>query len=64
MRDVPLNILDTFEKFGLADLRVGQTIFNFCAWHQKKYGSDVFYIENDVFAERFEEYYNETINKS
>jgi len=60
MREIDPKIFDIFVKFGLADLRIGQTIMNFSFWHEKKYGTDIFYIENSVFLERFQLYYLES----
>jgi hypothetical protein len=59
MRHVDHKIFDLLSKFGQADQRIGQTMFNFGVWHQKKYGQDYFYIENDLFIGRLEKYFDE-----
>ena len=38
------------------EMRVGQFLNNFTQWHEKKYGNDFFYLENNVFCERLTDF--------
>lgn len=38
------------------DWRFGQLMLNFLQWHYHKYGTDFFYLEENEFKNRFDEY--------
>lgn len=38
------------------DLRIGQLLTKFNEWHQNIYGYDIFYIEDDDFVARLNNY--------
>ena len=40
------------------DWRFSQLMLNFFIWHKNKYKTDGFYIEEDVFLTRFDEFIN------
>lgn len=46
-------------KNNLPDWRIGQMIINFLNWHITTYKTDIFYIEDDMFVERFEKFIKE-----
>ena len=46
-------------KNNFPDWRIGQTIINFFHWYITKYKTDFFYLEDDIFTERFEDFIKE-----
>ena len=64
MRD-PKRLAGFYETMGkihaefLPDWRFGQLMQNFIGWHYQKYGTDVFYVEEEKMLERFSSYVNE-----
>ena len=40
----------------LPDWRTGQLLLNFLSWHYNKFRTDGFYIEDDIFIERFNQF--------
>lgn len=38
------------------DVRFGQLMFDFSHWHQHVHKADLFFVDDDIFATRFEEY--------
>lgn len=67
MRDV--NRLDNFydtlkdlHKNYFPDWRFMQLFINFLSWHFSKYGNDGFYVEEDKFINRFNEFISQCFN--
>ena len=50
-------------KNNLPDWRIGQMITNFLSWHITTYKTDIFYIEDDMFVERFEKFIKEMMGE-
>ena len=53
------NVLLAYHK-KYPDIRMMQMINNFMNWHLGTYGSDGFYIEDDVFLKRIDRFMKET----
>ena len=50
-------------KNNLPDWRIGQMIINFLNWYITTYKTDIFYIEDDMFVERFEKFIKEMMGE-
>ena len=50
-------------KNNFPDWRIGQMITNFLNWYITTYHTDIFYIEDDMFVERFEKFIKEMIGE-
>lgn len=54
------NLLDKHQSI-CPDWRFSQLMINFFNWHKNKYQTDGFYIEDDIFSTRFNEFINEVV---
>lgn len=46
------------------DLRFGQMMMNFFAWHNATYRTDPFYIEEDEFLKHFQKWCTEAVSRN
>ena len=53
------NKIEQLHREKLPDWRIGQLFENFTIWHQQKVGQDLFYLEEDAFLERLEDFIKE-----
>lgn len=48
--------IKTYHKKNFPDLRFSQLMISFSAWHESKYKTDGFYLEEDEYLKRFKEF--------
>ena len=53
------DIIRELHKTNLPDWRVGQLFENFRSWHIQKTSQDIFYLEENTFLEKLEDFIKE-----
>ena len=57
--DIYSYTIKELHKNNIPNWRIGQMITNFFNWHIITYNTGIFYIEDDIFVERFEKFIKE-----